>query len=87
MMVYNNTPYASMLELVEQRIEQMDAFNPRDASDLDALLHCRESLKVVVSSGSADDRDRYVDTLRKSALALGDLSLIEEVLAPCLDVV
>jgi len=82
-----STPYASMLELVEQRIEQMDAFNPHDEADLDALLHCRETLKVVAASATPDDRDRYVDALRTSALALGNPHLIEEVLAPSLDVV
>jgi hypothetical protein len=86
-MARQNSPYALMLDLVEQRIEQMDVFNPHDETDLDALLHCRETLKAAVHASTPDERERYVDTLRMSAMALGNLHLIQEVLSPSMDVV
>jgi len=79
--------FASLLELLEHRIEQMDAFDPHDADNLDTLLHCRERVKVAARTVSTDDRDDYIETLKDSAYALGDPGLIQELLAPSLDVV
>ena len=47
--------FASLLELIERKIGQMDAFDPRDAEDLDTLLHCRERVKVAARIADTND--------------------------------
>jgi hypothetical protein len=79
--------FASLLELLDRKIGQMDAFDPRDAKDLDTLLHCRERVKVAARTADASDRDSYVEVLKAGAYALADSSLIPELLAASLDVV
>ncbi len=81
------TPHSLLLELVEERIGQMDAFNRRDAQDLDALLRCREKLKLAARSADLDDRATYIATIETSAYALGRPALIQEVLRPNFDVI
>jgi hypothetical protein len=41
---------SKMLGLVENEIDRLDVFIPRDSSELDILLHCREELKVAADS-------------------------------------
>jgi hypothetical protein len=79
--------FASLLELLDRRIGQMDAFDPRDATDLDTLLHCRERVKIAARTADANDRGSYIEVLQAGAYALGDSSLIRELLEPSLDVV
>jgi len=79
--------FASLLELLDRKIGQMDAFDPRDAKDLDTLLHCRERVKVAARTADANDRGSYIEVLHAGAYALGDSSLIRELLEPSLDVV
>ena len=81
------TPCVLLLELVEQRIEQMDAFNRRDAHDLDVLMHCREKLKVVAHTVGSDDGDGYIATVSSDICALGHPDLVQEALATHFDVV
>ena len=79
--------FASLLKLLDHKIDQMDAFDPRDAKDLDTLLHCRERVKVAARTADANDRGSYIEVLQAGACALGDSSLIRELLEPSLDVV
>ena len=79
--------FASLLELIERKIGQMDAFDPRDAEDLDTLLHCRERVKIAARIADTNDGDSYIEVLQAGAYALGDSGLIRELLAPSLDVV
>jgi hypothetical protein len=79
-------PFASLLDLIEDRIDQTDAFDPRDAQYLDKLLRCRERVKVAAYTADAGDRDAYVEVLQAGAYALGDPNLIHELLDPRLDV-
>lgn len=45
------------LDLIEDRISQLDAFVPRDADDLQRFLRCREEFKVAAhATGSPDGR-------------------------------
>lgn len=82
-----SAPHALLLELVEERIQQMDVFNRRNAHDLDILLHCREKLKLAARTSALDDRATYVATIETSAHALGNPALIQEILTPNFDVV
>ena len=86
-MNHTKSPFGSLLEIIEDRIGQTDAFNPRDAQYLDTLLRCRERVKIAARSVDVGDRDGYMEILQASAYALGDPSLIQELLAPRLDVV
>ena len=86
-MKIQKTPHALLLELVEERIGQMDAFNRRDAQDLDVLLRCREKLKLAARGAGLDDHATYVATIETSAYALGRPALIQEVLSPNFDVI
>ncbi len=80
-----NRPCESLLQLLDQRIDQLDAFDRRDASDLDTLLRCRERAKFAIRTG--DDHDNYIEILRAGAEALGSPALIQELLSPSWDVV
>lgn len=81
------TPCVLLLELVEQRIEQLDAFNRRDAHDLDVLMHCREKLKVAARTAVGDDGDGYLATVSSDICALGHPDIVQAALATHFDVV
>jgi len=83
----NTNPMTSLLALLEQRIEQMDVFDSRSADDLDVLLRCREKTKMAANTASTMDRDNHIEMLKAGAFALCNPGLIQELLAPSLDVV
>lgn len=81
------TPCTMLLELVEQRIEQMDAFSHQDEHDLDVLMHCREKLKLATNSGGTEDDEAALDAVSSDILAIGHKDLVQAAFAPNFDVV
>ena len=55
-MVLSKCSVALVLDLIEDRINQLDALLPSDADDLQILLRCREELKVTALTADLSDR-------------------------------
>jgi hypothetical protein len=77
----------AILDLIDDRIDHMDTFNPRDDHDLAVLLGCREKLKVASSAGEEMDTASCIETVRTSAYALKDPGLMQVAFGPSIDVV
>jgi hypothetical protein len=45
-MTLSKRSISKVLDLIENKIGQLDVFIPHDTDELDALLRCREELKV-----------------------------------------
>ena len=70
-MVLSKCSVALVLDLIEDRINQLDPLVPRDARDLQDLLRCREEMKVTALTVEATDRGRQIESAWHSSQAAG----------------
>jgi len=53
-----------VLDLIEDRINQLDPLTPQDEQDLEALIRCREEMKVTARVVSESDEEYGGASLR-----------------------
>ena len=78
---------ALVLDLIEDRINQLDPLVPRDARDLQDLLRCREEMKVTALIAASADREQPMDTTWHSGQTIRHQTHARSITRASLDVI
>ena len=68
-MTLSKRSISKILGLIENEIDQLDVFIPRDSGELDVLMRCREDLKVEASSIDEAASESSANTMWSSSNA------------------
>ncbi|HTS93221.1 MAG TPA: hypothetical protein VMG55_14525 [Stellaceae bacterium] len=81
-MILSSYSLGLVLDLIEDRINQLDPLTPQDEQDLEALIRCREEMKVTARVVSESDDGEY------GGASLRDMARHETAaMSPSLDVI
>ena len=70
-MVLSKYSLGLVLDLIEDRINQLDPLTPQDERDLEALVRCREEMKVTARIGAKSDEDFHPEFDRSGLQGAG----------------